>query len=121
MEILNNMGQLETELTFEANKNNKETPFGMKTTPEFNTGIAWHNFDRFVETKSGKDTLHNAVGFAYQMRNIPVTNLTAMHSEKSTNCTNSLPLSQQLGIRQNQQLSQKNRDWLLLLMGQAKT
>ena len=113
--------KLENELTFKFNKNSKETSFRMETTPEFNTGIAWDNFDRFVETKNGKDTLHNAVGIAYQMRNTPVTNLTAMHSEKSTNCTNSLPLSQQLGIRQNQQLSQKNRDGLLLLMGQLKT
>ena len=50
VEIINRMGhcvncstveELETELTFEANKKgNKETPFGMKTTPEFNTGIA---------------------------------------------------------------------------------
>ena len=74
VEILNRMGhcvgystveELETELTFEVNKNNKETPFGMKTTPELNTGILWDNFDRFVETKSGKDTLHDAIGIAY--------------------------------------------------------
>ena len=48
VEILNRMGhfinystveELETELTFEANKNCKETPFGMKATPGFNTGI----------------------------------------------------------------------------------
>ena len=50
-----------------------------------------------------------------------MTNLTAMHSEKSTNCTHSLPISQQPGIRQKQQLPQKNRDWLLLLMEQVKT
>ena len=46
VEILNRMGhcvsystveELETELIFEANKNSKETPFGMKTTPVFNT------------------------------------------------------------------------------------
>ena len=129
MEILNRMGhcinystveKIETELTFETNKNSKETPFGMKTTPGFNTGIAWDNFDRFVDTKSGKDTLHDTVGIAYQMRDVPMTNLTAMHSEKSANCTDSLPLSQQPGIRQKQQLSQKNRDWLLLLMEQVK-
>ena len=49
MDILNRMGhcvrnstveELETELTFEDNKNSKETPLGMKTTPQFNTGIA---------------------------------------------------------------------------------
>ena len=60
VEILNRMGhcfsystveELETELNFEANKNSKETPFGMKTTPEFNTGITCDNFDHFVETR----------------------------------------------------------------------
>ena len=60
MEILNRMGhcfsystveELETELNFEANKNSKETQFGMKTTPEFNTGITCDNFDHFVETR----------------------------------------------------------------------
>ena len=49
VDILNRMGhcvrnftveELETELTFEDNKNSKETPLGMKTTPQFNTGIA---------------------------------------------------------------------------------
>ena len=130
VEILNRMGhcvgystvaERETELTFEANKGSKETPFGMKTTSEFNTGIAWDNCDCFVETKSGKDTLHDTVGIEYQMRDVPMTNLTAMHSEKFANCTDSLPLSQQPGIRQKQQLSQKNRDWLLLLIEQVKT
>ena len=55
------------------------------------------------------------------MWDVGMTNLTAMHSEKSANCTDRLPLSQQPGIRQKQQLSQKNRDWLLLLMEQVKT
>ena len=45
----------------------------MKTTPEFNTGITWDNFDRFVEIKSGKDILHDTVGIAYQMRDVPMT------------------------------------------------
>ena len=31
------------------------------------TGVAWKNFDRFVETKSSKDTLHDTVGIAYQV------------------------------------------------------
>ena len=95
-------------MAFEANKNSKETPLGMKTTPEFNTGIAWDKFDRFVETKSSKDTPHDTVGIAYQIRDVPMTNTTAMHSEKSKNCTYSLPPSQLPGIRQKQQLSQKN-------------
>ena len=61
--------ELEPELTFEANKNSKETPFGMKTTPEFNTGIACDNCDRFVETKSGKDILHDTAETAKQAHN----------------------------------------------------
>ena len=68
----------------------------MKTTPKFNTGIALDHF---------KDTFHDTVGTAYQMWDVPMINLTAMHSEKYTNCTDSLPLSQQPGIRQKQQLS----------------
>ena len=59
-----------------------------------------HNFDHFVETKSGKDILHDTVRIAYQMRDVPMTNLTAMHSEEFANCTDSLPLSQKPGIRQ---------------------
>ncbi|CAB3999456.1 Hypothetical predicted protein, partial [Paramuricea clavata] len=31
------------------------------------TGVAFDNFDRFVETLSGKDTLHDTVGIAYQI------------------------------------------------------
>ncbi|CAH0396002.1 unnamed protein product [Bemisia tabaci] len=30
------------------------------------TGVAFDNFDRFVDTASGKDTLHHTVGIAYQ-------------------------------------------------------
>jgi len=30
------------------------------------TGVAFDNFDRFVETSSGKDTLHDTVGIIYQ-------------------------------------------------------
>ena len=94
VEILNRMGhcinystveKIETELTFETNKNSKETPFGMKTTPGFNTGIAWDNFDRFVDTKSGKDTLHDTVGIAYQMRDVPMTNLTTLSTNDQFN------------------------------------
>ena len=126
VEILSRMGhcvsystveELETELIFEAYKNSKETPFGMKTTPEFNTGIAWDKLDHFVETKNVKDTLHDPVRMAYQMRDVPMTNLTAMHSEKSDNCTDSLPTLQQQGIRQKQQFSQKNQGLAIAIDG----
>ena len=81
--------KFESKLNFEVKKNSKEISIGMKTTPEFNTLITWNKFDRFVETKSGKNTLHDAAEIVNQM-----------HSEKSANFTYSLPLSQQPGIRQ---------------------
>ena len=92
----------------------------METTPEFNAGIAWDKIDRFVETNSGKDTLHDTFGIAYQMQDVPMTNTTAIYSEKSKNCTYSLPLSQQPGIRQKQQLSQKNQGLAVALVEQVK-
>ena len=42
-------------------------PFEMGLNASTVTGVAWDNFDRFVETKSGKDTLHDTVGVAYQV------------------------------------------------------
>ena len=45
----------------------KTTPFGMSLNASAATGIAWDNFYRFVETKSGKDTLHETVGIACQV------------------------------------------------------
>ena len=91
-----------------------------KTTPEFNTGIAWDKFGRFVETKSSKDTLHDTVGIAYQIRDVPMTNTTAIHSEKSENCTYSLPLSQLPGVRQKKQLSQKNQGLIIVIGGTSE-
>ena len=92
----------------------------METTPEFNTGLAWDKFDRFVETTSGKDILLDTVGIAYQMQDVPMTNTIAIHSEKSKNCTYSLPLSQQSGIRQKQQLSRKNQGLAIPIGGTSE-
>lgn len=52
------------------------------------TGVAFDNFDRFVETKSGKDTLHDTVGIIYQNedfntpRQSETPNLSASASEE---------------------------------------
>lgn len=76
IEMLNRLGhcvnyhtvqEIETELTFEAAKATKNTPFGMSLSRDCGTGVAWDNYDRFVETQSGKDTLHDTVGIAYQI------------------------------------------------------
>lgn len=62
----NTLEEIETELTFEATSENTVTPNGMSLLSEYGTGVGWDNFDRFVETESGKDTLHDTVGIAYQ-------------------------------------------------------
>ena len=38
----------------------------MKLNPQCGTGVAWDNFDRFLETITGKETLHDTVGITYQ-------------------------------------------------------
>ena len=68
--------EIEKEITFEANKG-ALTPHGMTCNPLLGIGLAWDNFDRFVATITGTDTLHDIVGIAYQARfkdNIDVTN-----------------------------------------------
>ena len=48
------------------------------------SGVAFDNYDRFVETFSGKDTLHDTVGIAYQTIDDIVQSNTTNHSEGST-------------------------------------
>ena len=38
----------------------------MKLNPRCVTGVAWNDFDRFVETITGKETLYNTVDITYQ-------------------------------------------------------
>ena len=58
--------EIETELTFSVTTASKISPQDMQLNPSLCTGIAFDNFDRFVETLSGKDTLHDTVGITYQ-------------------------------------------------------
>ena len=58
--------EIETEANFESTKNHLFTPSGFKLDPQCGTGVAWANFDSFVETVSGKDKLHDTVGIDYQ-------------------------------------------------------
>ena len=55
------------QLTFEGTKENRLIPQQMTMDSEAGVGLAFDNFDRFVETLSGKDTLHDTVGIAYQI------------------------------------------------------
>ena len=76
IELLNRMGhsinyhavtEIETEMTFEARNRCQYTPYGMELVETVGTRVAWDNYDRFVETSSGKDTLHDTVGINYQV------------------------------------------------------
>ena len=62
--------ELETKLPFEATKEKRLTPNMMSLNPANKIGIAFDNFDKYVETVSGKDTSHNIVGIAYETSSI---------------------------------------------------
>ena len=48
--------EIENEMTIEATKCVKAIPFRMSLNGSAATGVVWDEFDRFEETKSGKDT-----------------------------------------------------------------
>ena len=60
--------EIETELTCEATKENFLIP-DIKACENTSVGSAFDNYDRYVETFSGKNTLHDTVCIAYQLRN----------------------------------------------------
>ena len=62
----NAVEELETEMTFTAYQENKIVPHGISLSPELCTHVAFDNFDRFVDTINGKETLHDTVGIIYQ-------------------------------------------------------
>jgi len=74
IDILNRLGavtnyhfleELETTLTTNAENDEQLTPSDMKLLP-VPSGLAFDNYDRYVETLSGKHTLHDTVGIMYQ-------------------------------------------------------
>ena len=62
----NRIENLETELTYNCSNASQTTPAGMSNEKSCSTGLAFDIYDRFTETLSGKDTLHDTVGIAYQ-------------------------------------------------------
>ena len=58
--------KLETELTFAVTSVSKISPSDLVPDSSLTVGIAYDNFDQFVDTLSGKSTLHNTVGIVYQ-------------------------------------------------------
>jgi hypothetical protein len=58
--------ELETEAIFAATLRLNICPEGIIPTNNLSTGLAYNNFDRFVDTATGKDTLHDTVGIIFQ-------------------------------------------------------
>lgn len=57
---------LETELTFAVSSDLRSTPHGLKLKPNLKVGCAFDNYDPFVDTIDGKNTLHDTNGIVYQ-------------------------------------------------------
>lgn len=74
LDILNKYGQcysynmieeLETEATFSTLNKSIICSEDVQLSPYYCTGVAFDNYDRFVETCSGKNTLYDTVGIIY--------------------------------------------------------
>lgn len=76
IEILNKLGhsicyhsveEFETELAYEGAQRDCMIPKGLISgDPNLHTALAFDNYDRFVETVNGKDSMHDTVGIVYQ-------------------------------------------------------
>lgn len=76
IQILNRMGfcisytiaeELETELAYGSSMKERILPDGLiANRPELRTHLAFDNYDRYVETATGKDTMHDTVGIVHQ-------------------------------------------------------
>ena len=59
--------KIDTEMTYESSESQTTTPSCMQLSPEGGIGCAFDNYDCFVETQNGKDTLHDTVGITYKV------------------------------------------------------
>lgn len=60
--------ELETELTYSSYEDNSIIPAGITQKNDLCTHVAFDNYDRFVDTINGKETLHVTVGIIYQFK-----------------------------------------------------
>lgn len=69
--------ELETEATFASTSRTVIFPADITKAPNLLTGVAFDNFDRFVDTLTGKDTLLDSVRIIFHNIDIDATNATA--------------------------------------------
>ncbi|GFX41606.1 hypothetical protein TNCV_3110021 [Trichonephila clavipes] len=62
----NTQEELETEATISSVNHSQICPSDIIQSPSLSTGVAFDNCDRYVDTLTGKDTLHDTVGIIYQ-------------------------------------------------------
>ncbi|GFY11634.1 hypothetical protein TNCV_4231031 [Trichonephila clavipes] len=62
----NTLEELETEATISSVNRSQICLPDIIQSPSLSTGVAFDNFDRYVDTLTGKDTLHDTVGIIYQ-------------------------------------------------------
>lgn len=62
----NAIEELETQATYTSTSRAGLCPEVINRIDNLSVGTAYDNFDRFVDTKTGKDTLHDTVGIIYQ-------------------------------------------------------
>lgn len=96
IEILNRMGfcisytlteELETELAFGCSSIDRILPYGLVASdPTLRTHLAFDNFDKFVDTSSGKDTLHDTVGIVYQNMSDSISMDSTFFATHETDC-----------------------------------
>ena len=58
--------EIETELAFRASSSGRLLPDGLLPQSCLHTACAYDNYDQFVETPNGQNTLHDTVGIVYQ-------------------------------------------------------
>lgn len=104
IDVLNRMGHcvsytttqaIETEMAYGCSIEERVLPHGMESErPELHTHLAFDNYDRFVETASGKDTLHDTVGIAFQNKCKDTVSIIANNSVHNSQTANNSDDSQ---------------------------
>ncbi|GFX76190.1 hypothetical protein TNCV_2144941 [Trichonephila clavipes] len=62
----NTLEELETEATISSVNRSLICPPDIIQSPSLSTGVAFDNFNRYVDSLTGKNTLHDTVGIIYQ-------------------------------------------------------
>lgn len=83
--------ELETETTYTSIEKSTLCPEKIKKNHNLFTGVAYDNFDRFVETTNGKDTLHDTVGIIYQNIELNTTEESQMSEAPTSSNENNSP------------------------------